>query len=222
MIYYRIEKSKKFWDACLHDERLTFKNLGLLLWLLSEPEEWDHTQQGLLELRTEGRDLIKSGIRDLQELRYLTKERQRDKNGRWGSTTYVIHDVPQSEAVVETRKTVETRPAIPVPPKPTEGLQEEEAANEQMTKNTFGQDLKVWPENFDIDNHKHASSRRDSEVPDRQPPVSKNQDPLPKEWDFSEEFPSEDEPLELSKDLMEKGKGFLSKGKNWWKNLIND
>ncbi len=79
MILYRIEKSKQFWDACLHDERLTFKNLGLLLWLLSEPEEWDHTQQGLLELRTEGRDLIKSGIRDLQELRYLTKERQRDK-----------------------------------------------------------------------------------------------------------------------------------------------
>ncbi len=222
MILYRIEKSKKFWDACLHDERLTFKNLGLLLWLLSEPEEWDHTQQGLLELRTEGRDFIKSGIRDLQELGYLTKERQRDKNGRWGSTTYVIHDIPQSEAVVETRKTVEPRPAIPVPPKPTEGLREEKAANEQMVKNTFRQDLKVWPENFDIDNHKQTSSRRDPEVPDRQPPVSKNQAPISKAWDFSEEFPSDDEPLELSKDLIEKGKGFLSKGKNWWKNLVND
>ncbi len=134
----------------------------------------------------------------------------------------MIHDVPQSETAVKTRKTVEPRPAKPVPLKPAEGLRKGKAASEQIVRNTSRQDLKEWLENFDIDNHKRASSRRDSEVPDRQPPVSKNQDPLSKGWDFSEEFPSEDESLELSKDLIEKGKGFISKSKNWWKNHVND
>lgn len=72
------------------DDRLSFRARGLLTYLLSMPEGW-RTNSNQLAAQTprEGRDAIRTALRELETAGYLTRCRLQDAAGRWHTETIV-------------------------------------------------------------------------------------------------------------------------------------
>ena len=72
----------------LRDENLSLKACGLLSKMLSLPPNWDYSFNGLVKIKKEGRDSVRSALDELKRLNYLkiTKER-----GEKGYFRYIYH-----------------------------------------------------------------------------------------------------------------------------------
>ena len=98
MSVFRVEKSREFTviaNCVFKDRTLSAKAKGLLVEMLSLPENWDYTLKGLTCLFMDGLDSIRQGIRELEEHGYIVRERKRDAKGRLGGMEYVIYETPR-------------------------------------------------------------------------------------------------------------------------------
>lgn len=69
----------------VRDQRLSFKARGILIYLLSMPDNWRISTQHLRKMAPEGRDSILSGLKELEHAGYLRRARRQDPiTGRWG------------------------------------------------------------------------------------------------------------------------------------------
>lgn len=95
----RVEKTKNYTimsNYHLKDENISLKAKGLLSMILSLPEEWNYTQEGLATRCRDGVDSVRSALNELKELGYIETSRVRDEKGRLREAEYVIHEVPVS------------------------------------------------------------------------------------------------------------------------------
>lgn len=72
-------------NRVLRDRRLSFRARGLLVYLLSMPPGWKTSSDRLTRETTEGRDAIRTAIRELQAAGYMTLTKRQDRRGRWHS-----------------------------------------------------------------------------------------------------------------------------------------
>ncbi|MBM4525200.1 replication protein [Rhodococcus hoagii] len=81
-------------NAVINDARLSFRARGVLMWLLSKPADW-RTRSIAIAAQSprEGRDSIRTAMRELEEFGYLTRERVRDSDGRF-RIVQTIHEIP--------------------------------------------------------------------------------------------------------------------------------
>ena len=63
--------------------------------MLSLPEDWDYTLQGLARINRESIDAIRQAIRELEQAGYIQRSRERDEKGRLRGADYVIFELPQ-------------------------------------------------------------------------------------------------------------------------------
>ena len=84
-----------FSNAIIRDSRLSYKARGILLDLLSRPDNWRISAEGLAELGTDGRVAIMSGLKELRDLGYIVTERKQDEKGHW-TTESVVYDQPKA------------------------------------------------------------------------------------------------------------------------------
>lgn len=111
-------KPQNYWEqipkSWLRDSRLGFKELGILCKLQSLPTSWEFSIQGLAAIMKDGTDSIRSGIHNLEELGYLTRQGQkRDDEGQFSGGDWVLHEVPfDKEEPMRENKTSESRPQI--------------------------------------------------------------------------------------------------------------
>lgn len=63
--------------------------------MLSLPEEWDYTTKGLAQICKDGVDSICAGVRELEEHRYVIRQRVRNPNGQLGAIEYTILEQPR-------------------------------------------------------------------------------------------------------------------------------
>jgi DNA-binding MarR family transcriptional regulator len=61
-------------NSVVNDTKLSFKALGLYLYLRSKPESWKFTEEQLAKQHKEGVTAIRSAIKELQEAGYLKRE----------------------------------------------------------------------------------------------------------------------------------------------------
>lgn len=95
MTVFRVEKNANYTvmsNEHLRNRALSLKAKGLLSQMLSLPEEWDYSLEGLSRINREGVDAIRTGIRELEEHGYLERRRLRDGSGRLAGTEYVVHE----------------------------------------------------------------------------------------------------------------------------------
>ena len=63
--------------------------------MLSLPEDWDYTLQGLARINRESIDAIRQAIRELEQAGYIQRSRERDEKGRLRGADYVIFELPK-------------------------------------------------------------------------------------------------------------------------------
>ena len=94
---FRIEKRSDFTivrNGLLRDKTMSLKAKGLLITMLSKPDGWDYTLNGLQTILLEGRDAIASGLNELERHGYLVRRKTRDRFGRFTDVEYIIYEYP--------------------------------------------------------------------------------------------------------------------------------
>jgi len=136
MPVFRVSKNRDFTviaNSVFKDRKLSAKAKGILVEMLSLPENWDYTLKGLTTLFSDGIDSIRQGIKELEENGYIVRERKRDARGRLGGMEYVIYETPEKavENSVENSVPESTAPVDDTPVKDFP-VQDESAEDKAM------------------------------------------------------------------------------------------
>lgn len=99
MAIFRIEKTKNYTimsNYHLKDKRLSFKAKGLLSYMLSLPDTWDFSLNGLCSASKDNLTSIRSTLKELQEYNYLVIKKllpNQTKSGRI-EYEYIVYEQP--------------------------------------------------------------------------------------------------------------------------------
>ena len=113
MSVFRVEKNKGYTVMSNHHLRnhaLSLKAKGLLSQMLSLPEDWDYTLQGLAQINKESIDAIREAVRKLERAGYIKRSRERDERGCLRGTVYTIYEQPHAEPTPE--EPTQEKPAL--------------------------------------------------------------------------------------------------------------
>ena len=116
MSVFRVEKNKGYTVMSNHHLRnhaLSLKAKGLLSQMLSLPEDWDYTLQGLAQINKESIDAIREAVRELERAGYIKRSRERDERGCLRGTVYTIFEQPHTEPA--SAKPAQALPALDNP-----------------------------------------------------------------------------------------------------------
>ena len=94
MSVFRVEKTKGYTVMSNHHLRnhtLSLKAKGLLSQMLSLPDDWDYTLQGLAQINKESIDAIREAVRELERAGYIQRQRRHRENGSCTSNLYIIN-----------------------------------------------------------------------------------------------------------------------------------
>lgn len=96
----------------LNDENLSWKAKGLLAYLLSKPDDWQIYVKDLIKRSTDGRDSVVSGLKELEDNGYLSRQQIRGGNGKFGQMEYIVYEQPLTvNGISVSGKTVNGKPA---------------------------------------------------------------------------------------------------------------
>ena len=96
MSVFRVIKNKNYTvmsNYHLKDKNLSFKAKGLLSYMLSLPDDWDYSIQGLCKASKDNDFSIRSTLKELQENNYLKITKERNKKGQFEGV-YSIFERP--------------------------------------------------------------------------------------------------------------------------------
>ena len=116
MSVFRVEKTKGYTVMSNHHLRnhaLSLKVKGLLSQMLSLPDDWDYTLQGLAQINKESIDAIREAVRELERAGYIERSRERDERGCLRGTVYTIYEQPH--AVPTPEEPAQAKPALDNP-----------------------------------------------------------------------------------------------------------
>mgnify|MGYP001455794602 CR=1 FL=1 len=78
----------------LENESLSWKSKGILAYLLSLPDDWQIYESELVKHSTDGRDSLRSGIKELIELGYIERVRKQGSDGKFAGYNYTVYENP--------------------------------------------------------------------------------------------------------------------------------
>ncbi len=93
---FKVEKNKNYTvmsNYHLRDKNLSFKAKGLLSFMLSLPDSWDYSLNGLVSVSKESKKAIRSILNELKENGYLVIEQIRGEKGYY-KYNYIIYEHP--------------------------------------------------------------------------------------------------------------------------------
>lgn len=93
------------------DNSITAKAKGILLYLLSKPNEWKVYEVDIVNNMKDGRDGIRSGIKELIEQGYITRQLEQDDKGKFAGYSYNVYEYkennPEYKQITVDGKTVD-------------------------------------------------------------------------------------------------------------------
>lgn len=95
MTVYRIQKAESFTqidNRMITDNTITAKAKGILLYLLSKPNEWKVYEVDIVNNMRDGKDSVRSGLKELIEVGYIHRERMHDERGRFAGYSYIVYE----------------------------------------------------------------------------------------------------------------------------------
>ena len=95
----RVNKTKDYTVMAnyhFRDKNLSLKAKGLLSMMLSLPDGWGYSIEGLVKLSSDGRASVMAALNELEKFNYLKRSRSRDLSGKLGEAVYDIFEQPKS------------------------------------------------------------------------------------------------------------------------------
>lgn len=87
----------------LSDKQLSWKAKGILVYLLSKPDDWVTYLTDIENQSTDGRDSVSSGVKELLSAGYLERKQLREK-GRFKGWEYSVYECPNVSESTENGK----------------------------------------------------------------------------------------------------------------------
>jgi hypothetical protein len=117
------------------EKGMSLKAKGLLSLMLSLPDEWDYSANGLATLSKAGKDSVKKTLVELEQFGYLKRTRVTDTKGRFIGYDYDIFEKPTTENPLTEKPSTEK----PTTENPTQLNTNESNTNTSNTKesNTY-------------------------------------------------------------------------------------
>ena len=133
----------------LRDQSLSLKSKGLLSQILSLPDDWDYTIEGLAKINKESRDAIRTSVKELEAAGYIVRCRDRDERGCLRGSVYVIYEQPQNiektEKEFSDKPTLENRtqdnPALENTTQLNKDIQSKEIRNKESILSNHGSEI---------------------------------------------------------------------------------
>lgn len=95
-------------NKTINDDTLSLRSRGLLLYLLSKPDNWNVNLEHLAKVCNEGKSAIRGSLNELIESGYIKRQPLRNDSGRMAGYQYDVYDTKRSTVV---RKTDDGKPA---------------------------------------------------------------------------------------------------------------
>lgn len=99
MAVIRINKNKNYTimsNYHFKDKNMSLKAKGLLSMMLSLPDNWNYSVEGLVAISKESKTVIQSTLKELEDLKYLKRTRVQNSKGQF-EYIYDIYEKPQTE-----------------------------------------------------------------------------------------------------------------------------
>jgi hypothetical protein len=80
-------------NAVIRDSRLSYRARGILLEILSRPDNWRVSADSLARTGNEGRHAILTALKELRAVGYMKTEKRQLENGRF-ETISIVYDTP--------------------------------------------------------------------------------------------------------------------------------
>ena len=99
MTIFRVEKTKDYTVMAndhLKNKDLSLKAKGLLSVILSLPDNWNYSINGLVAISKESRDGINATLQELEKYKYVVRTQIRDGNGKF-QTLYSVYETRQTK-----------------------------------------------------------------------------------------------------------------------------
>lgn len=78
----------------LTNNALSLRDRGMVVTLLSLPDNWDFSVAGLSKIIPDGKSAIRASLTSLEKLGYLSREQERMERGKFGKNVIEIHETP--------------------------------------------------------------------------------------------------------------------------------
>lgn len=98
-------------NEVLRDARLSFRALGVLVEVLSRPDNWSTRAESLAQGRKEGRDAIRAALGELKTAGYLVHIKNRDPDTGQISTVSMVYDEARPSTDRDDGATEDGKPA---------------------------------------------------------------------------------------------------------------
>lgn len=99
MAFLRKEHKENY--TCISNDvfrsSLSLKARGMLCTMLSLPDDWEFSENGLQAILKDGQTSVRSAIKELESAGFLSRTRERDENGRMGKCVWIVCDYPRFE-----------------------------------------------------------------------------------------------------------------------------
>lgn len=97
MSIYRIHKKNDYSvisNYLFKDKRLSLRGKGMLALILSLPDEWKYSIEGLSTLVPDGRNTVIKALDELMDLGYIVRKQETDGSGKFTGYVYDIYEEP--------------------------------------------------------------------------------------------------------------------------------
>lgn len=89
-------------NKVIEDKRLSFKARGLLIYMLSKPDDWKfYTEELAKRSNKDGISTIKTALNEIEDAGYLTRKQGHKKNGQFTSQDWILTDTSTNSPQVE-------------------------------------------------------------------------------------------------------------------------
>lgn len=94
-------------NKIIRDASLSWKARGIFTYLWSQPKDWDFYETEVMRHATDGRDGLRSGLKELETAGYLKRLRTRNENGQLSGSDWEISDEPMLASPVSDKPMLE-------------------------------------------------------------------------------------------------------------------
>lgn len=81
-------------DDIINNPGLSLKAKGLWTYIASKPETWDFSVKGTSKQSTDGKDAVTTGVKELENYGYLTRQPRKNENGEFDGYDWELYDEP--------------------------------------------------------------------------------------------------------------------------------